>query len=690
MANNTAFPVGTYVGGPDGNDPPANAQFEATFDQFSTITGVRPKFMDAFTDNSQGNPSTWVSNAGWAAWSWAKTGSAYVGPGSGIVPVVGIPMSWPGESGSNVDAAYQDIASGKYDAAFKGIVDDWIDEGYKTIQFRIGYEFNIGSIPWAVFNSSAPTASQDFVAAFQRIANIVHTEAKALGATAQVVWNPGTWVSGNTTQLYPGDQYVDVMSLDEYSPTWTTDFTNWAGGGTQQIDSATWVSNPINREHFWQYTNASQQNPTPGLSSPGWSMQDAIAFAKLHNKPLSLSETGAGNASTSPASFGPLDDPDFPIWLNSELSSARASGVTIQNVDIWDVGNVSFNSSTRPMEAAAWAKYFGSGSVASSGSPPPIPTISLSVPGTVPEAAVGAGVTISEIITTTNITGPVYEEVLTASGAVESGYKAVALTKGAATVSVFLAKSGDKVQVVDNPTSPTVIADSSPVTITDPIVTPPPTVTIGSGPDTLALQVSEDAYLGNALFTVSVDGKQIGGTQTATALHSSGQTQTFDVLGTFAAGSHTATVDFLNDAYGGSPTTDRNLYVDGATIDGSVVPSATLTEHFQGPQSFTFLAPGTSGSKPAPDIVTLNRPASLTAGQQTIAGAESDPTQPVFVDWRTYGIPALDASDWVQATVNPSGQFTASVLIDHPGIQSTMFYHAGSGPIVAAWSATPT
>ena len=66
----------------------------------------------------------------------------------------------------------------------------------------------------------------------------------------------------------------------------------------------------------------------------------------------------------------------------------------------------------------------------------------------------GAGVTITEIITTTNFTGSVYEEVLTASGAVESGYKAIALTNGAATVSVFLAKSGDKIQVVNNPTSP--------------------------------------------------------------------------------------------------------------------------------------------------------------------------------------------------------------------------------------------
>ncbi len=690
MASSTAFPVGTYVGGPNGNDPVENAQFESTLDQFSQIMGVRPKYMDAYTDNSAGNPSTWVSNANWAAWSYAKTGPAYVGPGSGIVPVVGIPMSWSGESGSNVDAAFKDIASGKYDAAFKAIVDAWINTGYKTVQFRIGYEFNVGSIPWDVFNSTAPTAAQDFVAAFQRIANIVHSEATALGATAQVVWNPGGWTSGNTTQLYPGDQYVDVMSMDEYSFTWTTDFTDWSTGGTQQVDPVTWVNNPINREHFWQYDNASQQNPTPGLSSPGWSMQDAIAFAKLHNKPLSLSETGAGNSSTSPASYGPIDDPDFPKWLSSALSMAQANGVTIQNVNIWDVGSVSFNSS-RPLEAAAWAKYFGAGSVPSTGSsPPPTRAISLSAPGTVQEASVGAGVTISEKITATNFAGPVYLEVLTASGAVESGYRAITLTNGVATSSVFLAKSGDKIHAVDNTTAPTVTADSSPVVITDPVATPPSTVTIGTGPDTLALQVSEDAWQGNAQFTVSVDGHQIGGTQTTTALHSSGQTQTFKVMGTFAAGNHVATVNFLNDAWGGTSTTDRNLYVTGATIDGAVVPSATLTELVQGPKSFSFLAPGGSVSQPAPNVVTVNRPAQLSVGVQTISGSETDPSQPVFLDWHTTGVPVIGASDWVPATVTPSGQFSASVTIDHPGVQSTMFYHAGSGPVVAAWTGTPS
>ncbi len=136
--------------------------------------------------------------------------------------------------------------------------------------------------------------------------------------------------------------------------------------------------------------------------------------------------------------------------------------------------------------------------------------------------------------------------------------------------------------------------------LTGPVTPPglPAPVTIGTGGDVLALRVSEDAWQGNAQFTVRVDGTQVGGIQTALASHTAGQTQTFNVLGTFAAGNHTVTVNFLNDAYGGTSTTDRNLYVTGATIDNSLVSGATLSERVAGPQSFTFLAPGASGAGP--------------------------------------------------------------------------------------------
>src|SRR5206468_351785 len=42
---------------------------------------------------------------------------------------------------------------------------------------------------------------------------------------------------------------------------------------------------------------------------------------------------------------------------------------------------------------------------------------------------------------------------------------------------------------------------------------------VGTGPDKLVLNISQDAYQGDAQYTVSVDGKQVGGTLTAHAAH---------------------------------------------------------------------------------------------------------------------------------------------------------------------------
>ena len=103
-------------------------------------------------------------------------------------------------------------------------------------------------------------------------------------------------------------------------------------------------------------------------------------------------------------------------------------------------------------------------------------------------------------------------------------------------------------------------------TVTDSTAIPP--VVTGSGSDSLVLKVSEDYYLANAQFTVSVDGKQLGGKFTATTLHSSGNSQTFAFAGDFGSGQHTVSVDFLNDAYAGTPSTDRNLYVNDIVYNG--------------------------------------------------------------------------------------------------------------------------
>jgi hypothetical protein len=112
--------------------------------------------------------------------------------------------------------------------------------------------------------------------------------------------------------------------------------------------------------------------------------------------------------------------------------------------------------------------------------------------------------------------------------------------------------------------------------------------TIGSGSDTLVLKISQDAWQGNATYTISVDGKQVGGTLTAGASHAAGLNDVITVKGNWGAGAHKVTVNFTNDAYGGSSATDRNLHVDGITFNGVALASGSADLNSNGPVDFAF------------------------------------------------------------------------------------------------------
>src|SRR4029077_16295585 len=73
--------------------------------------------------------------------------------------------------------------------------------------------------------------------------------------------------------------------------------------------------------------------------------------------------------------------------------------------------------------------------------------------------------------------------------------------------------------------------------------------------------------------------------------------------GDWAPGAHSVTVNFLNDAWGGTATTDRNLYVDKVTYDG-VAGTQTLQLGSAGPQSFA-LTDTTAIPVPSPDGTTI-------------------------------------------------------------------------------------
>jgi len=133
--------------------------------------------------------------------------------------------------------------------------------------------------------------------------------------------------------------------------------------------------------------------------------------------------------------------------------------------------------------------------------------------------------------------------------------------------------------------------------------------TFGSGADTLTVTLSEDAYQGDAQATITMDGKALTATPlTVTAIQGHGDREVFTFKGNFGAGNHQVAATFLTDAYGGSPALDRNLYLDGASLNGNAsVPAAGPTEMYRGGDSASLsLSGGTNPPPPASDTLTLH------------------------------------------------------------------------------------
>ena len=99
------------------------------------------------------------------------------------------------------------------------------------------------------------------------------------------------------------------------------------------------------------------------------------------------------------------------------------------------------------------------------------------------------------------------------------------------------------------------------------------------------------------MFTVKVDGVQVGGLQTVNASHNERQVQEFSFTGHFNSAAPRITVEFVNDAYAGTPATDRNLYVEQIFLNGRLVPDSVRTLYDARPAEFYLPAQGDSSSR---------------------------------------------------------------------------------------------
>ena len=140
--------------------------------------------------------------------------------------------------------------------------------------------------------------------------------------------------------------------------------------------------------------------------------------------------------------------------------------------------------------------------------------------------------------------------------------------------------------------------------------TSPTLVTVAPNPvnqDVLKIGIAQDAWQGDARYTITLDGVQVGGERVAKAAAAKGEVEYVTLTGDFKDAVHKLGVTFLNDAWGGSATTDRNLYVEKLILnDVDLNKSADLLGNGTASFDFKAIAPAadaTIGS--GPDVLRV-------------------------------------------------------------------------------------
>jgi uncharacterized protein YdeI (BOF family) len=230
--------------------------------------------------------------------------------------------------------------------------------------------------------------------------------------------------------------------------------------------------------------------------------------------------------------------------------------------------------------------------------------------------------------------------------------------------------------------------------------TTPSAVDVGSGADTLVLNMAEDSYEGDAQFTVSVDGKQVGGTLTTTAEVEQGQQQAFDVHGDWGSGTHTVSVTFTNDKIGdlypgtdlAVDTTDRNLYVMGASLDGGTAVDGLPWElSSDGSTDFSVTAGSDTSSNATITSDSLTT-GSSTSGMSFVASTSTGDssaatdTSASSSDSETSSSTALTVTtpttqDWSTPSTSSSGDISQS----SDGGSHWWTAQSGSGQVTPTW-----
>lgn len=471
---------GCYTSGPGGNwnpnggDATKNADWEAGVRAFGKNVGHDVNCVNVFP--CWGSMNDWPGNLAGIVQGVLKSGY-----GKNMSVVVGLKMfsqKNPADHGPNGyqwndGAGYADVASGKWDNVWQGIVKALAGLPYAIIRFSDEYNgsFMEDFMGW---DANAETA---WIAGFNRGASVMTKQIAASGLPVEICLNPDIMVN------CPGvsSHAPDVSNFSIIAADWYNGY--WDKGDVNKVSD---------RIACWE---------TP---SSGFGLTEYLSMLKSTGKKAFFAECGSGPSSNG-AAHGIANDPAYWPHMADVIKRIRVQGTKFLGMCVWDLdpgdGGWKFSDGTQPQCLADFK----------------------------------------------------------------------------ANIATF---------VGDDTGGATVQPAAAPAPMT--AASFPDTVITAWAPDKLTLMMAGDNYQGDPQFSVSVDGEAVGGVCSVKASHAVGQSQPFSLLSNFGTAQHTVAIQFLNDAWGGTAQTDRNLYLMGATVNGVAIPGAAFELAGNGTKTFTF------------------------------------------------------------------------------------------------------
>ena len=202
------------------------------------------------------------------------------------------------------EALLAGCAAGGYDQHWRDFGTLMVQHGRGDSVLRLGWEMNESSMGWRGLDAAR------YVACYRRAADAIRTTNPqvVLDWTINAHNSPADLCGGLSTNCYPGDEYVDIVGIDNYD------------------------------HHPWSPTKADFDRTADAPEGLDWLFE----FAQRHNKLFSVGEWGV-----VPTADAGRDNPEFVRWMH-DWFAAHAPWLAYEAYFQRCDGTVSQSSILRP------------------------------------------------------------------------------------------------------------------------------------------------------------------------------------------------------------------------------------------------------------------------------------------------------------------------------------------------------